>query len=240
MHQWTRENSSFEEVLAEYQFREVLRAYETYGNLSYGNILDVGCNNAFITQRFIGKFKVVEGVDKSKHFIEVARKRCPKTMFYTSKIETFQPRKKYDFIIALGLLEHLSEPIEVLRKLKTMICSDGIIHVQVPNAYSLNRQLGLKMGIIKEIYELHHDAINIDHTKEYDLKILESEVKQADLQIMDSGGFFLKPFTNQQMQFFLEEWNKPNNGWKTNLADGLYQLGRDMQNMAALLYVTAR
>lgn len=242
---WVRDSSPFEPILGKYQVAEALDAYKQFGNRNYGSLLDVGCSNAFLTQNYLKYFKRVDGIDSDQDLVGNARKRCPDANFYVSSIQEFTPETKYDYIVVLNVFEHLEEPVEALEKLKGMINSTGIIHIQVPNAYSLNRRIGEKMQIIRDVHEVtEHDREyprgekTLGHRVIYDLETLKMEVWDSGLKSINSGGFFLKPFTNAQMQLLIDKWRDADPKWSEKLCDALYVLGKEMREMPALIYVT--
>jgi len=237
MTDWIRDTSGFDAILADYQIAEALKAYEKYGNGKYESLLDVACSNGFLTQYYLPRFRTVHGVDANRNLIKHARKRRLNARFYVSLIEQFQPEKQYDFITCINLLEHL-ESMLPLRKLQELLNETGIIHVQVPNARSLNRRIGVEMGLLPNSYEVTAKGKTVGHKKMYDLEMLEETAIQEGFRILDSGGFFLKPFANDQMQFFLNTCFGSDQSWRRKLCNALYKVGETMQDLCGLLYVT--
>lgn len=74
---------------------------------------------------------------------------------------------KFDTILALHILEHLDNPIDFLKTLKLLLADNGKIIIVVPNAESLHRHLGVKMGIIETIYDLGEEDIRVGHKRIY-------------------------------------------------------------------------
>ena len=69
------------------------------------------------------------------------KKQDPKINFIKSKIESFNTKKKYDFILLLNLIEHVPNPHIILKKIKNLLTPEGICLVKTPNFNSTNNFL---------------------------------------------------------------------------------------------------
>jgi SAM-dependent methyltransferase len=99
-----------------------------------GNLLDVGCAHGLLVGYMNRQGWTAAGIDLSENATRWARSqgldcRC-------LPIEDFHPPKPYDVIVLKHVLEHLQDPIAVLRRLATWLSKDGMIYVRVPNAAS--------------------------------------------------------------------------------------------------------
>jgi 2-polyprenyl-3-methyl-5-hydroxy-6-metoxy-1,4-benzoquinol methylase len=126
----------------------------------------------------------------------------PEGKFISTKIEEFVPERKFDTILMINILEHVGDPVKILQKITEWLSDDGKLIIQVPNADALNRRLGVKMGLLSHSTDLSSHDKEIGHQRMFNLETLINTVKNANLNIIKSGGFFLKPLTNHQMQMF--------------------------------------
>lgn len=109
------------------------------------SVLDVGCWNGNLGKILINKKNcIVDGIDNNKVILGQAKKNGYKTN-YPINLNT-EPKKlkkitnRYDVIICADILEHLTDPEYVLKLLKSLLKSDGVIIISVPNvAFGLNR-----------------------------------------------------------------------------------------------------
>jgi 2-polyprenyl-3-methyl-5-hydroxy-6-metoxy-1,4-benzoquinol methylase len=144
-------------------------------------------------------------------------------------IEDFAAPMQYDFILMDHILEHVADPVPVLKKVKTFLKEDGVFIVGVPNAKSFHRLAAVKMGYLKSIYELNQRDHELGHYRVYDFDSLERDVKAAGFNVREKTGVFFKPLSNKQIQ---ENWNQ-------DMIEGFYQLGFDFPDHTAEIYIIA-
>lgn len=92
-----------------------------------GFILDVGCGMGELLDVFNKKGWITYGVEPSMR----NRPYIMKCSF-----EEFQSDIRFDCITFFGVLEHVNNPIELLKKAKSMLARDGIIVFEVPSSDS--------------------------------------------------------------------------------------------------------
>jgi len=107
--------------------------------------------------------------------------------------ETFQPDEKFDLIVMGFVLEHVADPGALLARYRDFLTRNGRIVVAVPNAKSLNRRLGVEMGMIPDIYELNETDHKLGHQRNYCRDTLRAEVEQAGYVVTHEEGIYLKP-----------------------------------------------
>ena len=113
--------------------------------------------------------------------------------------ETFDVTERFDVIEAGFILEHVDDPVFVLRRLHQFLAPDGRIFIVVPNARSLHRQLGHMAGLLEDMYTLSPSDLALGHKWSFDLDRITNLVREADFQIARTEGIFLKPFTTSQL-----------------------------------------
>jgi len=232
--EWRRETAAFEKTLMKYIVRSLLR-------LGTGSsALDVGCNDGLFTKELCQCFSHVVGIDASSDHVERARRQVPQAEFHVALVEEFAPADElFDTIYMLNILEHLDNPVEVLKRVKSWLSPDGYVIIQVPNALSLNRRIGQKMGLISNLYELTSHDVEVGHKRFYDSESLKRDVIASGLQVESMGSIFLKPFSNPQMEWFVnsEAWNRGLMGWggedktvdwREKLCDALYEMAKEV------------
>lgn len=98
--------------------------------------------------------------------------------------------------------------------------------VGVPNAHSLHRLIGVKMGLLADPTELNERDRSVGHRRVYTPDSFAQELKDARLRVIHLGGVFLKPLSNQQIQ----------DTWDDALKEAFYELGMDFPRHAAELF----
>lgn len=96
-------------------------------------ILDLGCGNGRLAQRFNKSIDYYLGIDFSQSMIEDAKKLCLKNCeFICEKAESFIIDQKFDIIFVVGLMTYLNDDlIEVMfSNIKFMLNKNGIVIVR--------------------------------------------------------------------------------------------------------------
>jgi len=103
-------------------------------------VLDIGCGAGRLAIMCANFAKEVIGFDFSESAIRLARlcASCTKTNnieFLVSDINKFcqQTSKKYDVITMIGVLEHVQEPISILRDVADILDKHGTLIIACPN-----------------------------------------------------------------------------------------------------------
>lgn len=112
-------------------------------------VLDIGCATGRIAE-LLKKEKncFVVGIEVNKEMAEIAKKRCNKVIIENA--ETVKkidfPKGYFDIIIFADVLEHCSNPGEILTNLRGYLSDEGYILISVPNVANWEIRLKLLMG----------------------------------------------------------------------------------------------
>lgn len=215
---------------------QMLKAIE----LSVGeSVLEVGCGIGQFTPMLYDGFKRVVGIDLDPENIEIAKKTfcSPNHSFLVANAEKFSIDEKFDTILVAMILEHVDDPVAVLRNARDLLKDNGRIIIQTPNANSFNRQLAKYMGLIEDLHEVPEEqVVKYGHRRVYDLELLVKDIKLAGLKIIQQGGLVFKPFTNQQMQTIIDGKDED---WKERFLSALAKLGEWFPKECTIIYVVA-
>lgn len=107
--------------------------------------------------------------------------------------ESFETEEKFDVIVMGFILEHVIDPGLLLAKFRSFLRPGGRLFVTVPNAKSMNRRLGLELGVIDDIYSLNKNDLALGHRRQYCLDTLKKELVQHGYSIAYEEGIYLKP-----------------------------------------------
>src|SRR5579862_8293599 len=115
-----------------------------------GSVLELGSFKGDFTKRLLGHFSDVTCVEASGEAISEARRRLGKSVeLVHSAFETAVLPRRYDHIILSHVLEHLDDPVAVLKRINdAWLTERGRLFLACPNANAPSRQIAVKMGLI--------------------------------------------------------------------------------------------
>lgn len=158
-------------------------------------LLELGLGHGYTVPHFhnmCDEHVVVEG---SQKVIEHFRSKNP---WYDGSLEaeyfeTYEPAIPFDLIIMGFVLEHVDDPAFFLNRYKTFLKAGGRLWIAVPNAKSMNRRLGLEMGMIDDIYDLNATDLVLGHKRNFCLDTLRELISASGGEVTHEEGLYLKP-----------------------------------------------
>ena len=163
-------------------------------------VLELGYGEGNFTKELVRNDYHLTLVEGSLSLIEKAKKKyggavqCRHSLF-----EKYQPDKPFDRIVATHVLEHVKDPVLLLKRMKSWLTHDGKIIIIVPNKESIHRRLAVMMGMQPALDTLSPRDKFVGHQRVYSLGTLGRDIRRAGLRIVDSTGFFLKVLPNSMM-----------------------------------------
>lgn len=189
-----------EEACQRYELEWLIDAIPT----KVDRILDLGYGDGINFERLIVEKSLVM-VDGSRQLCEQAQARGEKTQqakpfqVVCSMFEEFDSDEKFGAIVASHVLEHVDNPVELLKRLKKNLARDGLIIGIVPNSESLHRRLGVLMGLQRRLDDLSPRDHIVGHQRVYSLESLTSDLANAGFEVLSHRGFFVKTLSNAQL-----------------------------------------
>lgn len=158
-------------------------------------LLELGIGHGFTARIFnsaCNKHVLIEG---SQLVIDQFRGRHPDLQvdLVFGYFEDFDTEEKFDVIIMGFILEHVEDPGFILRHYRKLLKPDGKLFVAVPNAKSMNRRLGVELGLIDDIYSLNANDHALGHRRQYCLDTLKNELVESGYRVNYEEGIYLKP-----------------------------------------------
>lgn len=208
----------------------MLRAFE--GKLPAGRALEMGCYEGEFTKKLAAIFDDLTTVEGSSELIAKARANAPaRVKFVLSMFEDLQPEAPFDAVFLTHTLEHLDEPVEMLRRIGSWLTPTGRLFVVVPNANAASRQIAVGMGLISHPTAVTEGERLHGHRRTYDLPALTAHVAEAGLGLVETGGVFFKPFANFQFDKLLAS-----GAVGEDYLEGCFQLGKAYPDLCASIY----
>ena len=166
-----------------------------------GSILELGLGHDFTADIFSKYFKrhlILEGASSVIENFQNKKPSCLAEIKQTY-FEDFETHERFDVIVMGFVLEHVDEPVHIIRRFSEFLSPTGVMYISVPNATAMNRRLGNIMGVLKDMTDLSaHDTL-LGHQRYYTVESLRGDVEMAGLCIKKIEGIYLKPFTTNQI-----------------------------------------
>jgi len=199
-----------------------------------GNLLELGSFQGNFTQRFLPYFSDITCVEASDQAIEVAKKEFGnKVKFINALFETVKLPAKYDNIILTHVLEHLDEPVKVMKRINDEWLSDtGRFFLVCPNANAPSRQIAVKMGLISHNAAVTPAEAEHGHRITYSLDTLERDAKAAGLNVVHRSGIFFKAMANFQWDKLLHT-----DIISPGYLEGCYELGHQYPDLCSSIFL---
>lgn len=143
------------------------------------------------------EFTVIEGSD------EIIRKFQPSnTKIHVTKslFESFNIQDKFDCLLGNHVLEHVDNPIEIMRHTRSWLKPGAVAIFTVPNAESLHRRIGVQMGLLKKLNELNEQDKLLGHRRVFTLNEFANDATKAGYAIKEIHGFMIKLVSHRQMK----------------------------------------
>jgi len=219
-----------------YEFDTILRRYMMRALdpfLPPGRALEMGCYLGDVTEMLAERYTDLTVIEASGELASAAQKRLgARARFLQGMFETIDVAEQFDAIFLMHTLEHLDDPVQVLRRAGGWLNDSGRLFVVVPNANAPSRQIAVQMGLIPFNSAVTDAEREHGHRRTYSLDTLERDVIGAGLRIVHRGGVFFKPLANYQ-------FDKLAGGDIVSDAylEGCYRLGMHYPDLCASIYV---
>jgi 2-polyprenyl-3-methyl-5-hydroxy-6-metoxy-1,4-benzoquinol methylase len=199
-----------------------------------GNFLEMGSFQGNFTKRFLDYFDDITCLEASDDAIKVARELIgDKVKYIHGMFEDLTLPTKYDNIVLTHVLEHITDPVAVLKKINDEWLSDrGRFFLVCPNANAPSRQIAVKMGLISHNSAVTPAEKEHGHQITYTLDTLERDAKAAGLKVVHRSGIFFKALANFQ-------WDKLLNTdiISKEYLEGCYQLGQQYPDLCSSIFL---
>ncbi len=200
-----------------------------------GNMLELGCFKGAVTKRLAQYFDDISAVEAS----DVAAAEAVKTVgsqlkMYNALFEDAELPEKYDNIVMTHALEHLDDPVKVMKRINDEWLSDkGRFFVVVPNANAPSRQIAVKMGLISHNTAITDAEKAHGHVITYTLDTLERDARAAGLNVVYRSGIFFKALANFQWDKIIQAGDIVT----PEYLEGCYQLGQQYPDLCSSIFL---
>jgi 2-polyprenyl-3-methyl-5-hydroxy-6-metoxy-1,4-benzoquinol methylase len=210
----------------------MVRSFEPF--FREGSLLELGSFKGDFTKRLIPHFKDITCVEASSEAIAVAKKDLGSNIEYIEALfENVTLPRTYDNIVLTHVLEHIDDPVLVLKRInKEWLSEKGRFFLVCPNANAPSRQIAVKMGLITHNAAITPAEKEHGHRITYSLDTLERDAKAAGLKVVHRSGIFFKALANFQ-------WDRLLNTdiISEQYLDGCFQLGQQYPDLCSSIFL---
>ncbi len=227
-----------EAIQVKYRRKKILEVMKKY---SHKVILEIGCGTEPLFE-YINDYEKMVIVEPSKEFYERAEARAEKKNavilngFLEDKVRDIKKLGlEFDYIVASSLLHEVENPGMLLDSIGELCSDKTVVHINVPNAYSIHRLLALEMGLIDNVHDLSELQIKMQRNRVFDIRSLIDIVEKSQFEVIESGSYFPKFFSARQMESILES-----NIVSEEIFEGLDKMITYMPDNGSEIYVQAK
>jgi len=209
----------------------MMRAFDPF--LPAGRALELGCYLGDSTEWLTARYDDLTVIEAAPSLVEAAQRRLgPKVRFLCSTFEAADLDERFDAIFLINTLEHLDDPIGVLRRIRDWLSDKGRLFLLVPNAQAPSRQIAVKMGLITHNAAVTEAEWKNGHRNTFSFDTLERTVREAGLGAVQRGGLIFKALANYQFDAALKAGII-----SEAYLEGCYQLGMQYPELCASIYL---
>jgi SAM-dependent methyltransferase len=205
---YTSSNSKFARNHWDKYFENIKDKY----NIKGVNILEIGSNDGYLTEKFINNENYVLGIDSSKTMCNIASSKGIDTIselfsYDLSNTLSFE----FDIIIANNVFNHANDPIDFAKGVENILSNDGVFIFELPywgstiqsekfdqiyhehisyftlkSSQTLLDKIGLKV-VDCELVDYHGGSIRVYAKKSGDVssRVLDFETMEKNLNLFD-------------------------------------------------------
>jgi SAM-dependent methyltransferase len=190
-------------MLAWYAERMVARLRE----LGIKSLISLGIGHRVVGQAVLERlvpqlasYTIVEGSPAALQAFARGAALPPQLQLVHSMFEDYTPAAPVDAVELGFVLEHVDDPLSLLRRYAGFLNPGGTAVIVVPNARSLHRLFGHAAGLLPDVSRLSEHDLALGHKRYFDLASLTGLVEAAGLSLVRSEGVFLKCLTTAQLR----------------------------------------
>ena len=210
----------------------MIKSFEPF--FKKGRLLELGSFKGDFTKRLLPYFDDITCIEASDIAIdEASLKLGDRVKFVNSLFETATLPNRYDNIVMTHVLEHLDNPVLILKRINDeWLAENGRFFLVCPNANAPSRQIAVKMGLISHNTAVTSAEAEHGHRCTYTLDTMERDALAAGLKVVFRSGIFFKALANFQWDRLL----------KTDIIspeylEGCYQLGQQYPDLCSSIFL---
>ena len=219
-------NMDWEDMLL---IRQTVRLIERYA-AGAKRVIEVGVSTGVMTRLLLQTFEQLHILDPAQvnldRVLELSPRDRRRIVPHRAMVEEFRSDQPFDLAIFSFVLEHVADPIAALRALTRLVRVGGQIAIAVPNFESLNRRLGVELGMVTRLDYFQEKDQLVGHRRLYSVARLRQDVAAAgNLKEKALHGLLLKPLSKAQMEI-----------WRPEVLAALCKIGLEFPSLCVALF----
>jgi 2-polyprenyl-3-methyl-5-hydroxy-6-metoxy-1,4-benzoquinol methylase len=219
-------NLDWEDMLL---IQQTARLIQRYGG-GAKRVIEVGVSTGEMTRLLLQTFDQLHILDPAQvnldHVLKMSPKDRGRIVPHCGTVEEFKSNQPYDLAIFSFVLEHVADPIVALRALTRLVRVGGQIAIAVPNFESLNRRLGVELGMVTRLDYFQEKDELVGHRRLYSVARLRQDVAAAgNLEETALHGLLLKPLSKAQMEI-----------WRPEVLEAFCKVGLEFPSLCVALF----
>lgn len=201
------------------------------------SLLELGSHYGNFTKLLESRGQKITCVEASTEAVKIAQKVVNKdTHVINSTFEDLDLNQKFTNIVLTHTLEHLDDPIGVLKRINNEWLDDeGLFLLVCPNANAPSRQIAVKMGLVDHNSAVTKAEADHGHKITYSLDTLERDASAAGLEVIHRSGIFFKALANFQWDKLLQT-----DIVSEEYLEGCYQLGQQYPDLCSSIFLVCK
>lgn len=171
-----------------------------------GPVLDMGYGHGVVAETVIAQHDHCTVVEISSALVEHAERTFGRQIdVYHSSFEEFSPPEKFRTVLATAVLHHVSDPLLVLKRIRSWLLPGGTLLVTVPNAESIHRAIGVAQGWEPNLRSISITGRQMGVVRTFTSSELKGLIQEAGFSEVQQLPSFLKFLTYEQMSSWSEK-----------------------------------
>ena len=150
-------------------------------------VLDVACSRGYLGKLIKDKGNYVAGVDVSHTAAEMARQVLDEVYIFDIQEDWPKEITGYDLVVLAAIIEHVFDPVLLLKRVAAVLKPDGKIILTTPNFFSWRNRLKFLFGRFRYTEQGDFD---FGHIRWFDYRYLKEVLTESGFKITRENHYF--------------------------------------------------
>lgn len=151
------------------------------GDISGKRVLDVGCARGYVGNRIKSMGNFVAGIEISRLAAEEAKKVLDEVYVCDIEKNCLEVSGKFDLAILPEILEHVFDPVEVLKNISSLLNDKGEIIITTPNILLWTNRAKILFG---KFEYTDQGLMDFGHIRFFTYRYLNKTLKESGFRVI--------------------------------------------------------